>query len=204
MAEVGRRVDPDAELVRSVQAGSIEAFSELFRRHYPSIMSACLRRLRNPVDADEAAQATFVRALERIDQCKGERRFAPWVHVIAQRLCVDTIRARARTQPEERPVPMERHRSRAGDPEESVLDREQARHLQEALDTLPPRQREAVVARTLDERRPGEIAESLGLSVGAVDSLLLRGRRRLAHAYRQAAAEQSAPAASGTPPSDPS
>jgi RNA polymerase sigma-70 factor (ECF subfamily) len=141
--------------------------------------------LGNTVDADEAAQATFVRAFERLEQCEGQRRFGPWVHVIAHRLCVDTVRARARTQPEEVPVPVDEPSPGPGNPEESVLDQERVRQLREALAMLSDRQRDAVVARTLDERGPGEIAAQLGLSVGAVDSLLLRGRRRLARMYRR-------------------
>lgn len=190
MAEPVRPLEADAVLVRAVQAGGGDAFAELFRRHYPSVRRACARRLGEGVDADEVTQAAFVKAFERIGQCRGQRRFGPWVHVIAQRLCVDTVRSRARVHPEELPVPAETVSTAAGDPEESVLEQERARHLQDALATLSARQRDAVVARTLDGRRPGEIAAALGLSIGAVDSLLLRARRSLALAYGRLAGEQ--------------
>jgi len=75
------------------------------------------------------------------------------------------------------------------------VDQERMRHLHKALSTLSERQREAVVARTLDDRGPGEIAADLGVSVGTVDSLLLRGRRRLARAYHRMAEERGAAAA---------
>jgi DNA-binding CsgD family transcriptional regulator len=61
--------------------------------------------------------------------------------------------------------------------------------VQEAIALLPDRQREVVVARHLEGRRPPEIAAALGLSVGAVDSLLLRARRRLATNYEHVLAE---------------
>ncbi|MGH9278517.1 MAG: RNA polymerase sigma factor [Acidimicrobiales bacterium] len=169
----------DADEVRAVQAGSTDAFAALYRRHYPSVHRATLGVLRDAVDAEEAAQAAFVRAFERIDQCGGERRFGPWVHVIARRLCLDTLRARARTQPECRPVAEERPSPARGDPEESILRREEVRSLQAALSTLSTRQRQAVIARAVDDQPPSEIAASLGLSTSAVDSLLLRARRRL-------------------------
>lgn len=181
--------DDDAALVLAVQAGDVEAYAELFRRHHPAVRRACARRLRNAADADEIAQAAFVRALERIDRCGGERRFGAWVQVIAQRLCIDAIRAQARTMPHEQPV--------TGDvelgpnaPEDRILDLDRATALRAALSTLPPRQRDVVIARDVEERRPPEIAAALGLSIGAVDSLLLRARRRLAGAYRAAAGEQ--------------
>lgn len=178
----------DGALVRAVQAGDVDAFAALFRRHYPDVRRACARRVLDPGEADELAQAAFVRALERIDQCTGERRFGAWVHVIARSLCMDAFRARAWVEPCEDPL-AGRHDHRANEPEESVLDRERAAQVQQALASLPDRQRRAVIARDWDGLRPGEIADHLGLSVGAVDSLLLRARRRLARSYRRLAGE---------------
>jgi RNA polymerase sigma-70 factor (ECF subfamily) len=178
----------ESALVRAAQGGDGEAFAELFRRHYPAVHRACSRRLSDPVEADEVAQAAFVRAYERIDQCVGDRRFGPWVHVIARSLCMDSFRAQARVQPWEEP-PTAGTDHRPNEPEESVLSRERAAQMQQALASLPDSQRLAVVARDWDELRPGEIADRLGLTVGAVDSLLLRGRRRLARAYRRLAGE---------------
>lgn len=194
MAQQVMPLEMDASLVRAVQDGSLDAFSELFRRHYPSVRRACARRLGDPHEADEVAQAAFVRALERIEQCAGPRRFGAWVQVIARRLCVDCVRARARTSLEESPVSVEEPGTGRDDPLESVLGRERARHLWAALATLSERQRTAVVARALEDSPPGEIAARLGVSVSAVDSLLMRSRRRLASAYvRAAGGSPSAP-----------
>lgn len=173
----------DGTLVLAVQHGDADAYAELFRRHYADVRRACARRLVDVVEADEVAQATFVRAFERIGQCLGERRFGPWVHVIARSLCMDSFRAKARVEPREQPLAGDLA-ERPNEPEESTLRRERADHVREALATLPDRQRRAVIARDCEGRPPGEIADSLGLSVGAVDSLLLRARRRLAQSYR--------------------
>lgn len=174
--------------MRAVQAGDGDAFAELFRRHHPSVRRACVRRVYDPVEADELAQATFVRAFERIDQCRGERHFGPWVQAIARSLCMDTFRAQARVEPREHPLTGRRDH-RPNEPEESLLTRERAAQVHEALDSLPDRQRRAVIARDWEGLRPGEIADRLGLSVAAVDSLLLRARRRLALSYRRLAGE---------------
>lgn len=180
----------DHDLVRAVQAGDTGAFAELFRRHHPGVRRACARRLCDLVEADEVAQAAFVRAFERIGQCRGERRFGPWVHVIARSLCVDAFRAKSRVEPVAYPL-VGRREHRPNEPEESLLDRERVAHVHDALGTLPERQRRAVIARHWEGLRPGEIAERLGLSVGAVDSLLLRARRRLALTYSIVALERS-------------
>lgn len=178
----------EGALVRAVQAGDVDAFAVLFRRHYPDVRRACARRVIDPDEADELAQAAFVRAFERIDQCVGARRFGSWVHVIARSLCMDAFRARARVEPREEPLAGGREH-RPNEPEQSVLAWERAAQVREALASLPDRQRRAVIARDWEGLRPGEIAERLGLSVGAVDSLLLRARRRLALSYRSVAGE---------------
>ena len=85
MADAIDEGDDEAVLVTAVQGGDAEAFTELYRRHHPAVRRACRRLLRDAVEAEEVAQAVFVRALDRIEQCRGERRFGPWVQVIAQR-----------------------------------------------------------------------------------------------------------------------
>ena len=195
----GHGAADDSALVVAVQGGDIGAYEELFRRHHGAVVRVCARRLRDQVEADEVAQAAFVRALERIDQCGGERRFSAWIQVIAQRLCLDLLRARVRTVPDDDPVRDDRQALNvvidldAGTvTEEALVRRERSAKLHEALALLPDRQRQVVVARHLEGRRPPEIAASLGLTVGAVDSLLLRGRRRLAQSCEQVLADDAA------------
>jgi len=181
----------DASLVTAAQAGDQEAFAELFRRHYPAVRRACARRFSNGCEAEEIAQAAFVRAFERIDRCGGERRFGAWVQVIALRLGIDARRRLARTVPTDEP--MAPGRVSAYSPcEEHVLRQEHTAQVHALLDTLPARQRQVIIARDLEGRRPGEIAASLGVSVGAVDSLLLRARRRVASTWRAGAIEHGA------------
>ena len=178
----------DGDLVLAVQRGDVDAFAQLYRRHYPAVRRACERRLSDVHEADEVSQAAFVKAFERIHQCRGDRRFGPWVHVIARSLCIDTFRAHARVEPREEPL-AGGYDHRPNEPEESLLSSERAEQVQQALASLPDRQRRAVIARDWEGLRPGEIAERLGLSVGAVDSLLLRARRRLVLSYRRLAGE---------------
>ena len=186
MAVPAREMEDDSVLVRAVQGGDLEAFSQLFRRHYADVQRSCARRMSCPLEAEEIAQAAFVRALERIEQCSGERQFGGWVQIIARHMCVDALRARSRVVPRE--SPMSEHHADGREPQDSLLDRERSDDVRRALDTLPPRQRQAVTARALGTG-PGQIADDLGLSVGAVDSLILRGRRQLALAYRRVAGE---------------
>jgi RNA polymerase sigma-70 factor (ECF subfamily) len=182
----------DAQLVGWAQAGDGEAFAELFRRHYPGVLRACLRRI-GP-DGEEVAQAAFVRAFERIELCAGDQRFGAWVQVIARHRCADATRARVRAQALTGVSPPP---SIEG-PEEHTLRRERIEALSSVLLRLPRRQREVLLAREVDGRRPAEIAAALGVSLGAVDSLLLRARRAAAAGYRTMAAEQGVASVAST------
>ena len=155
MAASPHDVESDALLVVAAQDGDSDAFAELFRRHYPMVRRVCARKLRDLREADEVAQAAFVRAYERLDKCNGERRFGAWVQVIANNLCIDHMRAAARTTPVDEPVSEDE--PIAIGPEDAVLNAEQAAMIQRALATLPDRQRDVVVARDVDGRRPPEV-----------------------------------------------
>jgi RNA polymerase sigma-70 factor (ECF subfamily) len=180
----------DAMLVRAVQDGDHDAFSELYRRHFGDVRGLCVRRLGNSAEAEEVAQAAFVRAFERIDQCGGDARFGGWVQVIAHRLCIDTRRAGARTMPEREPVDSQERAGGRDGPEETLLRHELVDRLNLALAALPARQREVMIARHFDGKGPAEIATLLGMSLGAVDSLLLRARRRMATVIDELADER--------------
>jgi RNA polymerase sigma-70 factor (ECF subfamily) len=184
VGKVAAEVD-DAALVRAVQAGDAGAFEELFRRHHASVRRVCARRLCSLTEADEVAQAAFVRAFERIDKCTAERRFGAWVQVIAFRLCADAWRAGERITPMADP-PAGQDRESC---EDAVLRTERVAEVRRALAALPRRQREVIVARDGEGRRPGEVAAALAVSVGAVDSLLLRARRRMVASCRAAGVE---------------
>lgn len=176
----------DGGLLGRARAGDVDAFADLYRRHYPAVLAACSRR--QGADAEEIAQAAFLRAFERIDQCQGDDEgFGAWVQVIARHVWIDTVRSRSRALAR---AARAGGPAAAGDwPEEYALRRERLETVRAVVRGLPPRQRQVLYAREVDGRRPREIAAALGVSLGAVDSLLLRARRAAAAGYRTMAAE---------------
>lgn len=181
---------PDVDLVDAAQSGDSAAFGELYRRHFPAVLRACQRRA--PGAGDDIAQAAFLRALDRIDLCGGDRRFGAWVQTIAVRMCADHHRSSAKIDDSEWDFDRFASSRRDSSPEGELLATEQRHHLVAALAALPDRQREVIRSRDVEERRPPEIAAALGVSVAAVDSVLLRARRRVADAYRNLSAETGA------------
>jgi len=89
----------DRELVERWQAGEHDVFDDLYRRYYSRLTSYCRKRVGDRDTAEEIAQEAFVKALQALPRFAGERRFYPWMTVIAQRLCIDHHRRSARVEP---------------------------------------------------------------------------------------------------------
>src|SRR5580765_2630151 len=92
-------LDRDRVLVLRYQAGDQAAFDELYRRYFPRLHLYCQRRVGDAHVSEELAQEAFLRAMRAMPRFAGERRFYPWMTVIAQRLCIDHHRRTSRVEP---------------------------------------------------------------------------------------------------------
>ena len=72
--------DTNAALVARVRLGETKAFDQLVRRHLRLAHSVARSTLDNPDDADDVCQDAFIRALERIDDCRNPGRFGSWAY----------------------------------------------------------------------------------------------------------------------------
>jgi RNA polymerase sigma factor (sigma-70 family) len=169
----------DRVLVERFQAGDTEAFDELYRRYRSRLERFCLKRLGDHHAAEEVAQEAFTRALTAMPQLDGERRFYPWVSVIAARLCIDHYRRLART---ELAPALEDGRVDGG--QEAIVAAVDTDMVCEALDRLGPRHREVLDLREMQGLSYQAIADHYGVSIGTVEGLLFRARRALRREFQ--------------------
>jgi RNA polymerase sigma factor (sigma-70 family) len=150
------------------------ALDDLYRSHAGAVYRYAYAVLGNRADAEDVTQTTFVNALRALE--RGERPRTPenWLLVIAHNI----VRQRIRQQ-RSRPAEVRLH---AGivDPAEPGDERSSVEELVRALQRIPASQREALVMRELEGRSYKEIAGILGLTTGALETLLFRARRSLA------------------------
>src|ERR1700723_4819752 len=92
-------LDRDRILVERCQAGDAGAFGSLYARYYERLLRFCLRRLHDRHEAEDAAQEAFARAWKALPNFAGERRFYPWLTVIAGNICTDMLGRRSRSTP---------------------------------------------------------------------------------------------------------
>jgi RNA polymerase sigma-70 factor (ECF subfamily) len=180
-------IDGDRELVDRFQLGDDTAFAELYSRHHRRLFRTCLRCLGDPASAEDAAQEAFAKALRALPTLNGDRRFYPWLSVIAKRVCVDIHRQRARSRPAESIDP-----GATADGEQAVLTSMDAAAVQDALGRLTSRHRDVLHLREYEGWSYRRIASHYGVRLAAVETLLWRARRALHRQLTMAGYERRA------------
>jgi RNA polymerase sigma-70 factor (ECF subfamily) len=171
----------DQDLLGRHVAGDPEAFGELVRRHRDRLWAVALRTLGDREEAADAVQDALVSAYRAAHTFRGQSAVTTWLHRITVNACLDRARKTAsrKTSPmddtERLEQLLEPHESASAPAERNDLHRE----LVEALGTLPPDQRAALVLVDMQGYPVAEAARVLDVPTGTVKSRCSRGRARL-------------------------
>ncbi|MEQ3626092.1 MAG: RNA polymerase sigma factor [Celeribacter sp.] len=168
---------PDDTLLVLYANGDRSAARSLTLRLTPAVVAQARRMLRDQAEADDVAQEAMLR-LWRIapDWRPGEAKVTTWLYRVTANLCTDRLRKRRGIGLDQIAEP-EDDTPRA---EERLQFAARAEALEQALDALPDRQREAVALRHIEGWSNPEIATAMDITVEAVESLTARGKRALA------------------------
>ncbi|HSL84379.1 MAG TPA: RNA polymerase sigma factor [Thermoanaerobaculia bacterium] len=183
--------DPDAELLARVAAGDAAAFEDLVRRHQDRVLGVCQRLLGDREEARDAAQEVFLKVFRKAGSYRPRGKVYTWLYRIAVNHCLNRLRRRKvvrflsfgalgetgggpaggalATDPPD-PAP---------DPHAALEARRRWAATRRAIDRLPEGQRAVLVLAKLEGLAYKEIAEVLGITVGAVESRLFRAMRTL-------------------------
>jgi RNA polymerase sigma-70 factor (ECF subfamily) len=173
----------DEELVRKSKEDDERAFGELISRYESKVYSLALKMVRNPEDAEDVLQDTFLRAYRGIKSFQGASTFSTWIYRITANSAL--MRLRKKQLPtvsiedaDERETPVNIADWTPG-PVEQLLNRELQQVMDEAIEALPPEFRQVFVLRDIEEMSNAEVADVLDLSVAAVKSRLHRARLKV-------------------------
>ena len=177
----------EQELIAQVQRGQTGLFYELVRPYERRVYAAALAILRNPTDAEDAAQEAMLKALANIRQFRAEARFSTWLIQIT----VNEALMRRRRERTRMTEAIDDHRDEEGEytprdfadwreiPSEALERKEVRQKLADALASLDRKYREVFVLRDMEQLNIQETAEALGISVASVKTRLLRARLML-------------------------
>ena len=181
MAQGASTESAESELVVRLKRGDLQAFELLMRRYNRRLFRIARATLRDDDEAEDVVQETFVAVFTRIGQYSEDRPFGAWLTRIALNNTVSRLRRgnRSRAVRDLALATPERESSRAATPEESALQAEARRALEQAIDALEPAQRTVLVLRDVEDMSGAAVAACLGISEAAVRVRLHRARERL-------------------------
>ncbi len=166
----------EATLAGRARAGDRAAFGELVRRYADQARRVARAVLRDPEDADDAAQDAFLSALVKLQQYDPSRPFGPWLMRIVANAATDRRRRRRVRRAET----LDEGLLAGGHRPDEVAEREVlGERLRQALAELPERRRMAVVLFDVEGYSHAEIGGILGMPEGTVRSEVFHARRRL-------------------------
>jgi len=169
----------DAALARRVQLGDREAFECLARRYLRAVHAVAASFLQERPDVEDAAQETFLRALEAIRDFDTKRPFAPWLYQIARNVSRNHLKWKRRHPTESMVAVEERVAAADPSPAAGVEQSELREILSAAIAELPERRRTAFRLVDIEGFPATEAARLMGLTPGAVRAHVHHARRVL-------------------------
>jgi RNA polymerase sigma-70 factor (ECF subfamily) len=164
----------EEKLIERCKSGDLRAFEEIYNSFGRKLYGLCLRMSGNEADAEELMQEVFVILLSKIKSFRGEAKFSTWLYRIGVNTCISHLRKKRIKQVsfDEEPERIDS----LGTPAAPLAQRES---LKRGIAGLPAGYRAAVIMHDIQGMNHNEIAEVLGITVGASKSQLFKARRKL-------------------------
>ena len=180
----------DAALVDATLGGDQSAFETLVVRYERRLFGLVRHYVRNPVEIEDIVQDTFLKAYSRLETFQRSASFYTWLYRIAVNTILDTMKRRGRNPVQSVEDPeliggrtaqgaVDATTARLTIRPDARLEREEISAItRSVMDELPEIFRTVLVMRELEQMTYQEIADTLGISIGTVESRLFRARAR--------------------------
>jgi RNA polymerase sigma-70 factor (ECF subfamily) len=175
------------DLMARIARGDDDAFEILVNRHQTSVLNLIYRFIGDRMQAKDLAQEVFLRIWQAAGGYQPKAKFTTWIYRITANLCFNELRSARRKKwfsfnrfdEDGEHTFEETLTDSAPSAEDLLLSKERSRQISDALQGLPENQRMALILKRYDDLSYQEIAQIIGCSVSAVESLLARAKRSL-------------------------
>ena len=183
----------DRRLVRAAQTGDEQAFRQLVVRYQRRVYQLALGMTKDPDDAMDIAQETFVRVHRYLPTFKGDSSFFTWTYRIAMNLSLDFQRRKGRAErvdqlegdEAEIEAAMDPPSAALAGPQRAALNSELKEKIEEALAGLSENHRAILLLREVEGLSYAELAKVLGIRKGTVMSRLFHARLKMQKKLRE-------------------
>jgi RNA polymerase sigma-70 factor (ECF subfamily) len=183
MGQVG---DPDdhgitPEVIESCRRGDRDALHALYEAYKDKVYSIAFYFFhRDASTASDITQQVFLKLIAEMGKFRGDAAFSTWLYRLVVNACVDRARRGRAAVMVDDPEVLQSLPDPVSSHEEALARAEMARSVQNAIGSLPPKLRLAILLRYFDELSYVDMAAALNCSIGTVSSRLSRGHRLLA------------------------
>ena len=170
----------DESLVARAQKDDAAAFKQLVDKHKTKIYYTAFRLMGNHSDADDLSQETFIRAYRGLGKFKGQSSFSTWLYRILVNCCMDLWRKRKQRGMDlqlNEAILLENRGQRVARDAVELSELQSA--VAEAIESLPPKHRTALLLHEFDNMAHEDIARVMGCSVGTARSRLHYARAKM-------------------------
>ena len=175
------------DLMARIAKGDQDAFEILVNRHQTSVLNLIYRFVGDRTQAKDLAQEVFIRVWQAAKSYEPKAKFTTWIYRITANRCFNELKSSRRkkwfsfnrSDEDGEHAFEETLADSAPSAEDLLLEKERSRQISDALQNLPDNQRMALVLKRYDDLSYQEIAQIIGCSVSAVESLLVRAKRTL-------------------------
>lgn len=176
--------ESDADLVRRARQGEDQAFTTLMRRHAPALYGF-VRRYVGEGDTADVVQESFVAAWKALARYDAGRSFPVWLRAIALNKCRDrarrlAVRRLVLGEKDEQSPEAQARPDPGPHGEESLVAAQRRAALQQAIQRLPAKLKEALLLTYFEDLSQQEAADILGVTVKTIETRIYRARQRLA------------------------
>ncbi len=175
------------EIIEKLQSGDEETFKAVVEKYQRYVLNTCFRFVNSEETAEDLAQEVFIQVFISIRDFRGGSKLSTWIYRIAVTKSLDHLKKLRRKKrfavikrlfgedEMEEQIPSNDETN----PEKDLDNKERLKILNMALDNLPENQRIAFTLSKYDEMSYKEIADILGTTVSAVESLIHRAKNNL-------------------------
>ena len=178
----------DSEVIELILRGHSEKYRILVEKYQGMVFRTSMGFLHNRDDADDLTQEVFIQAYQSLNGFKGQAAFSTWLYRITINASMNKARKSSKNliinridslfgRDKTAQIPFSL--SENENPESILIRQEHADRVNKALDSLPEKQRTAVVLSKYDDLSQKEIAEIMNTTEGAVEALLQRAKNNL-------------------------
>ena len=170
--------DEDAVLIERFLAGDETAFTGLVNKYRKQVYAVAWRLVGNAQEADDLAQETFIKAYRNLNKFRGDAKFKTWLLRITTNAGIN-MKKSGRISKDSGEAPDDNLEAFSGSALEGLLDDERKLQLRQAINQLPPKQKQTLMLKTYKDMTCEEVASVMKCSPGTVKANIFNALKKL-------------------------